>query len=71
MKYVAVGVTHATTREESQVIVAIDGFGVMSMNESLARKLADDILRNANFLWPLEESDDGDNQRDIGGGVQG
>ncbi len=36
------------------VVISFPG-GFISMPESQARKLADDILRNANFLWPIDE----------------
>jgi hypothetical protein len=36
------------------VVISFQG-GIISMKESQARKLADDILRNANYLWPIED----------------
>ena len=58
MKYIAVGTTNNTTKEESRVVLVIEALGTMLMTEDLARKLADDLLQNANFLWPLEENDE-------------
>jgi hypothetical protein len=41
--YIAVGVT-------------ANDLGKFTMDEHMARKVADDILRNANYLWP-DQSD--------------
>ena len=35
--------------------VVFDGVATVELNESAARKLVDDILRNANYMWPVEE----------------
>ena len=37
------------------VVLAISEMGTLRMPEPIARKLVDDILRNANYLWPVEE----------------
>ena len=54
--YVAVGAA-SDEGHEPCVVILIPGRMVLSMPESQARKLADDILRNANFLWPIEEDE--------------
>jgi hypothetical protein len=54
MKYIAVGANTAEVR----VVVVLDGDVTVQLSESAARKLADDLLRNANYLWPLEGSND-------------
>ena len=59
MKYIAVGVTTDTDNSNSvqmpQVAVCFGESLNVYLTEVGARKLADDLLRNANFLWPLEE----------------
>ena len=52
--FIAVGVTGAKADNEGEegVVIVIAGLGKFTMNEHGARKLADDILRNANWLWP-------------------
>ena len=52
--FIAVGVTNANEDErgEEGVVVVVAGLGKFTMNQHGARKLADDILRNANWLWP-------------------
>jgi hypothetical protein len=52
--YVAVGVTARDDGTEPGVVIVASGLGSFTMNEGAARKLADDILRNANHLWPVE-----------------
>lgn len=52
MKYIAVGID----TEEIKVVVVLDGNVTVHLSESAARKLADDILANANCLWPIEEN---------------
>lgn len=52
-EYCAVG-TAIEKDAESCVVVFFSGT-IIRLPEQLARKLADDILRNANFLWPIEE----------------
>jgi hypothetical protein len=57
--YIAVGVS---TQEDCEPCVAIvtSSLVVIRLPEHAARKLADDILRNANYLWPMdEEKNDG------------
>jgi hypothetical protein len=39
----------------SCVVICINGFGKFFLPENHARKLADDILRNANYLWSNEK----------------
>ena len=53
MKYTAVGVSDAD--ENKTVVLCFDGQVTISLNEAAARKLVDDILSNANYLWPVEE----------------
>lgn len=53
--FIAVGVTGQSVATQSGVVVVVAGVGKFTMNEDTARKLADDILRNANHLWPEEE----------------
>lgn len=58
MKYIAVGITTDETKSERLVTVCLGEMGNFYMNEEGARKLADDILRNANYLWPIKENDE-------------
>jgi hypothetical protein len=54
IEYTAVGISVDDTR----VVVVMKGsmgYTTIEMGEQAARKLADDVLRNANFLWPIEE----------------
>jgi hypothetical protein len=51
-KFIAVGVTGESEGVDSGVVVVVAGLGKFTMLEGDARKLADDILRNANYLWP-------------------
>jgi len=51
--YCAVGVGEENGTV-SCVVVVFRGTTIR-LPEAQARKLADDILRNANYLWPLEE----------------
>ncbi len=51
-KFIAVGVTGEAEELNSGVVVVVSGLGKFTMLECDARKLADDILRNANYLWP-------------------
>lgn len=57
--YIAVGVTASEEglREglREGVVVHLGGLGHFVLSENMARKLADDILRNANHLWPVDE----------------
>lgn len=56
MKYIAVGITTDDDKnKENMVTVCIGDFGVFHLNEEGARKLADDVLRNANHLWPIKQ----------------
>jgi hypothetical protein len=52
-EYCAVG-TAIEKDAESCVVVFFSGT-IIRLPEHLARKLADDILRNANYLWPIKE----------------
>ncbi len=54
MKFIAVG----ANTEDVRVVVILDGHVTVQLSESAARKLADDLLMNANFLWPLQEGDE-------------
>jgi hypothetical protein len=54
IEYTAVGVDHA----ETCVVIALKGpigYTTIELNEKACRKMADDMLRNANYLWPIEE----------------
>ena len=55
--YVAVGVANDRDYEHCVVLV-ISGSTVLKLPEDHARKLADDLLRNANYLWPQEENEE-------------
>lgn len=53
--FIAVGVTNGNDDDNANaegVVVVVAGLGKFTMHENGARKLADDILRNANWLWP-------------------
>lgn len=50
--YLAVGVTHGPDPDSNGVVIHIGNLGKFTMDEHMARKMADDILRNANYLWP-------------------
>lgn len=52
--FIAVGVAQSEGTA-SCVVLALDNGSVVSMAETAARKLADDLLRNANYLWGVEE----------------
>lgn len=54
MKFIAVGVN----TEEERVVVVLDGSVTIQLSEPAARKLADDLLTNANYLWPIEEGNE-------------
>jgi hypothetical protein len=54
--YCAVGIAKEKNREGC-VVVAFKDITIR-LPENLARKLADDILRNANYLWPIKDQDD-------------
>jgi len=53
--FIAVGTASQTNNTMSGVVVVVNGVGRFTMTEDTARKLADDILRNANYLWPEEQ----------------
>ena len=53
--YIAVGVTGYEEGLSEGVVIHLGGMGHFILSENLARKLADDILRNANHLWPVNE----------------
>ena len=58
--FIAVGVTNSTLDDDAGtegVVVVVAGLGKFTMNQHGARKLADDILRNANWLWPETEGE--------------
>ena len=60
--FIAVGVTNCDPDEVGMsegVVVVVAGLGKFTVNQHGARKLADDILRNANWLWP-EVREEGD-----------
>ena len=54
MKYIAVG----ANTEDVRVVVILDGHVTVQLSETAARKLADDLLLNPNYLWPMEQSDE-------------
>jgi hypothetical protein len=56
MTFTAVGISE---EPEKRVVVVFGGSGSMTaeLSEAAARKLADDILRNANCLWPIKEDE--------------
>jgi hypothetical protein len=57
MRGTAVGVSEGP--DQRVIVVFRDGGSTtIELNEGAARKLADDILRNANYLWPIKESND-------------
>ena len=51
MKFIAVGVNPV----DINVVVVLSGDATIQLSQDAARKLADDLLRNANYLWPVEE----------------
>ena len=51
--YIAVGTAQEDKCEPCVVVTTSSGVTIR-MPEHDARKLADDILRNANYLWPIE-----------------
>lgn len=53
--YIAVGTTANEDGTKEGVVVVCGGLGKFTMDEGMSRKLADDILRNANYLWPVPE----------------
>ncbi len=53
--FIAVGVTNGEAGDLKEgVVVVVAGLGKFTMNEDGARKVADDIIRNANWLWPIK-----------------
>ena len=52
--YVAVGASHEKDCVPCVVVTTSSGVFIQ-LPEDAARKLADDILRNANYLWPMNE----------------
>lgn len=56
--FIAVGTTNNNPEFLSGVVVVVQGVGKFTMTENTARKLADDIIRNANHLWPESPSND-------------
>ena len=61
--YLAVGVTHGPDPDNNGVVIHVGNLGKFTMDEHMARKMADDILRNANYLWP--EQSDADVMREL------
>lgn len=53
--YFAVGIAQGDDQQACVVFVSSLGT-VIRMPEQATRKLADDLLRNANYLWPEEEA---------------
>ena len=60
MKYITVGITseEGKTDRQQRVAVCLGESVNLYLNEQGARKLVDDILRNANYLWPQEETNE-------------
>ena len=54
-RYIAVGITDSQQDRQQGVVICIKDMGNMVLNEAGSRKLADDILREANYLWPIKE----------------
>lgn len=54
MKYIAVG----ASSDAGRVVIVLNGDVTVELNENSARKLVDDILRNANYLWPIKGDDE-------------
>jgi len=56
-RYIAVGVTDPdpTCKKAIGVVMHVGELGHLIMSEDAVRKLADDLLRNANYLWPNQE----------------
>jgi hypothetical protein len=54
-RYIAVGTTDHQQDRQDGVVVCIKEMGNIVLNEAGTRKLADDLLRNANYLWPIKE----------------
>jgi len=52
--YIAVGASTEEDCEPCVVLTTSRGLFIQ-LPEHTARKLADDILRNANYLWPMDE----------------
>jgi hypothetical protein len=52
--YMAVGIA-SDPDHEACVVICLESGTVLQLPEERARKLADDILRNANLLWPIED----------------
>lgn len=52
--FIAVGTSEEDDCEPC-IVMCTSGFGRVLLPEAAARKLADDLLRNANFLWPVED----------------
>jgi len=53
--YIAVGASQEEGHEPC-LVISISNVGRILIPEHTARKLADDILLNANYLWPTEEN---------------
>lgn len=53
--YITVGVAQSEGSEPC-VVIGLSGLGTLSLPEDSARKLADDILRNTNYLWPEKDT---------------
>jgi hypothetical protein len=52
--YIAVGASQEDGCE-SCIVIFVKNVGSIFIPENQARKLADDILRNANYLWSNEK----------------
>ncbi len=51
----AIAVGAASDDDHDPCVVILFQGVTIQMPEAQARKLADDILRNANYLWPIED----------------
>ncbi len=56
MKFIAVG----ANTEDKMVVFVLDGHVTVQLGESAVRKLADDLLMNANYLWPMNAEEEND-----------
>ena len=54
-RFIAVGITDPEPGKNVGVAVYVAELGQLLLDENAARKLADDVLRNANYLWPVKD----------------
>lgn len=58
-EFIAVGAAGPDGEQSPCVVVVTTTGTVLRMGEHAARKLADDLLRNANYLWPPKQCEHG------------